>query len=49
MMAFGVADEQENIEVLEIPFHEAEDMIASGKNKMRKPSCCWSFRKSMVS
>jgi GDP-mannose pyrophosphatase NudK len=33
MMAFGVADEQENIEVLEIPFHEAYDIIASGKIK----------------
>ena len=32
----GVADEQENIEVLEFPFHEAYDMIASGEIKDAK-------------
>jgi nudix-type nucleoside diphosphatase (YffH/AdpP family) len=32
----GVADEQENIEVLEFPFDEAYDMIASGEIKDAK-------------
>ena len=32
----GVADEQENIEVLEFPFHEAYDMITSGEIKDAK-------------
>ena len=32
----GVADEQENIEVLEFPFQQAYDMIASGEIKDAK-------------
>ena len=36
----GLEHEQENIEVLELDFQSACDMMVSGKLKMVKPLCC---------